>query len=122
MAVPAIFPVLLSAIALADPAHCVSSFELSVADSSGATTAVTLECDPSGGDHPHADRACRTLRSVDGDFTKLPDEQLMCPAIYDPVTVSATGHWGKRPVRFEREYPNRCAANADTASVFDFQP
>lgn len=111
---------MLSAVALAGPVDGVISMDLAVRDSNGAATVVTLHCAPPGGNHPHPSRACETLRSVNGNFEDLPHEQIMCPAIYAPVTVSATGHWYKRPIEFEREFPNRCSANAGTASVFDF--
>lgn len=107
-------------LAVAAPAHPGSALTLTLRDDAGHSTSVTLACDPAGGSHPQRDRACKTLDSVDGDFDRLPQEQLLCPMIYAPVTASASGHWHARPVIFERGYPNRCAANAATASVFDF--
>ncbi|WP_236796967.1 SSI family serine proteinase inhibitor [Amycolatopsis sp. GM8] len=107
-------------LAVAAPAHPASSITLTLRADSGATTSVTLECDPPGGSHPQAARTCRTLASVHGDFGRLPAEQIMCPMIYAPVTATAYGHWHARPVAFHHEYANRCVANAQTASVFDF--
>jgi hypothetical protein len=107
-------------LAVAAPAHPDSSLTLTLRDDGGHIASVTLDCGPAGGSHPQHDRACRTLDSVDGDFDRLPQEQLLCPMIYAPVTATAAGHWHTRPVVFHRDYPNRCAANAATASVFDF--
>ncbi|GHF61386.1 hypothetical protein FHX82_002774 [Amycolatopsis bartoniae] len=115
-----VVPAMVSVLALAHPSPAESTFTLSVRTESGALSSVTLECGPAGGSHPHADRACRTLDSVDGDFGRLPKEEILCPMIYAPVTATATGHWHGRPVVFSRGYQNRCAANAGTASVFDF--
>lgn len=106
---------------VAPPVNAAVSIDLSIQEANGNVTAVTLECDPPGGDHPHAWRACKSLHETNGDFGKLPHEQIMCPDTYAPVTVSAKGHWYNRPVNFSHEYPNQCHANAATASVFDFR-
>ncbi|GAA5155540.1 MULTISPECIES: SSI family serine proteinase inhibitor [Amycolatopsis] len=120
MPLPTVVPALVSVLALAHPAPAQSALTLSVRDEAGRGSSVTLECGPTGGTHPHHDRACRTLDSVDGDFGKLPKEQILCTTIYAPVTVAATGHWHGRPVAYSREFPNRCNANAQTADVFNF--
>jgi hypothetical protein len=115
-----VLPALASVLAMAGPAHPDSALTLTLRNDSAEIASVTLECGPAGGSHPHHDRACRTLDSVDGDFGRLPKEQILCPMDYAPVTATASGHWHARMVVFQRTYPNRCAANAGTASVFDF--
>lgn len=107
-------------LAMAAPAHPDSALTLTLRNDSGEIASATLECGPAGGSHSQHDRACRTLASVDGDFTQLPKEQILCPMIYAPVTATASGHWHARPVVFAHTYPNRCVANAESASVFDF--
>ncbi|GAB2987239.1 subtilase-type protease inhibitor [Amycolatopsis acidiphila] len=114
------FAAVATLLAVAAPAHHDSSLTLTLRDDAGRIASVTLDCGPAGGSHPQHDRACQTLDSVDGDFDRLPQEQLLCPMIYAPVTATATGHWHARPVGFSRSYPNQCSANAGTASVFDF--
>lgn len=102
------------------PAHPEASMTLSLRGDEGTAAVVTLECDPAGGNHPHAARACAALEEADGDFANLPKQQTLCPLIYDPVTATASGSWHGRPVMAHREYPNRCAANADSGGVFGF--
>lgn len=107
-------------LAMAAPAHPESVLTLTLRNDSGEIASATLECGPAGGSHSHHDRACRALVAVDGDFAKLPKEQILCPMIYAPVTATASGHWQSRPVVFVHTYTNQCAANAESASVFDF--
>jgi hypothetical protein len=40
--------------------------------------------------------------------------------IYDPVTVTATGRWKAKPVRFTHTYGNPCVLHAATGAVFAF--
>lgn len=90
-------------------------------DASGPVDAsATLDCFPAGGTHPHPQAACAALEDVDGDFDALPGTRTICPHIVDPVTVTATGHWRGRPVRYVRTFPNRCQAAAGTDNVFAF--
>lgn len=80
----------------------------------------TLACYPTGGTHPHADEACKSLASVGGDINALPREQKMCTMEYQPVTLTAHGTWRGKPTRFEKSYSNRCVAAAQTEKVFAF--
>jgi hypothetical protein len=83
--------------------------------------AVTLTCDPDNGSHPHATEACNRLREVDGDFTKLDrDTDIMCPALWAPITVTAHGTWQGHPIDWQRTYSNACELRASTYPIFAF--
>ncbi|MGH3671103.1 MAG: SSI family serine proteinase inhibitor [Pseudonocardiaceae bacterium] len=85
----------------------------------GSGQFVTLRCDPPSGTHPLPEAACRVLGEADGDFTKIPGQPgMMCPDIYDPVTVVASGDFQGRSVTFQHTYPNRCDLARSTAPVF----
>jgi hypothetical protein len=107
---------------------CGGPAEASLAESSLVITAndgamiteVILRCGPAGGTHADAENACAALAGVDGDFDALPEQPVACLLIYQPVTVEVGGNWRNRVVRFERQYPNRCVAGAQSAGVFVF--
>jgi hypothetical protein len=82
---------------------------------------ITLKCEPTGGNHVHAEDACASLDAVDGDFDALPDRQLLCPDVYQPVTIEVGGAWYDQVVSFERTYPNLCHAFSESDGIFDFQ-
>ena len=82
---------------------------------------VTLRCDPNGGRHPYATKACTRLREVDGDFTKLGRSTgITCPAFQASVTVTAQGTWRGRLEIWQRTYSNECELNASTYPIFAF--
>lgn len=87
-------------------------------DTSG-TRAVTLRCDPPGGGHPAAARACAELEASGGKFEHPPDGR-MCTAVHAPVIARAEGQWNGEPVRFRAEYGNDCAMQSRTGTVFAF--
>jgi hypothetical protein len=120
MPVPLLAPALASLLTMTGAAHPASELTLSLDDSNGRVTTVTLECQPPGGTHSEPERACRALEAVDGDFDRLRSEPSACPMIWAPVTATATGHWRDRPVRFTHTYPNRCLSEAESAHVFAF--
>lgn len=80
----------------------------------------TLSCDPPGGTHPFAGKACRDLDRADGDFTRLPGwpEIPGCTRDYRPVTVTARGYWKHRPVNFQHTYGNDCVRKLESGPVF----
>ena len=81
-----------------------------------------LTCDPDGGTHPHPEKACELLRSVDGDFRRLnvnPDA--ICITLYAPVTAHMEGVWQGRKVSYQKTYGNSCWLAAATGAVFAFQ-
>lgn len=80
---------------------------------------VTLRCDPPGGGHPEAARACAELNASGGEFAHPPDGR-MCTAVRAPVVARAEGRWRGEPVRFRAEYDNDCAMRSRTGTVFAF--
>jgi hypothetical protein len=83
------------------------------------THAVTLRCDPPGGRHPDAARACGELEESGGEFAHAPDGRV-CTAIYAPVVAQAKGRWHGRPVSFRAKYANDCVMHSRTGTVFAF--
>lgn len=106
----------------AAPSEAQTSLRLSVthpgSSTSGSRT-VTLRCDPPGGRHPDAARACLELDGAGGRFEHRPDGR-MCTAVHAPVVARAEGRWKGRPARFRAEYGNDCAMLSRTGSVFAF--
>jgi hypothetical protein len=99
-----------------------SRLSLTVEGPRGASAIVRLECRPAGGTHPTPRPACREIDRAAGDFDKLPGspEMTACTMEYRPVTASARGRWNGEWVRWQRQYPNRCALLSKTGVVFDF--
>lgn len=83
----------------------------------GATPGRLLLCDPPQG-HPRASEACAELTATDGNVTGIQARETYCPMIYDPVTAHARGQWQGQPVEYTETFPNRCAMEARTGSVF----
>ncbi|MFL1381269.1 MULTISPECIES: SSI family serine proteinase inhibitor [unclassified Nocardiopsis] len=98
--------------------HAPSRYVLSVtqgevADTEHAAT-TTLECSPTGGDHPRADEACRAIAEA-GSIEAIAPGDGACLMLYDPVTVTVTGD-----EEFERTYGNSCQLALAKGPVFDF--
>ncbi|MBB1243173.1 subtilase-type protease inhibitor [Streptomyces durbertensis] len=121
----------LSGTALATPAtsdslYAPTALTLTVAKGETAASsvplrAVTLNCQPTGGSHPAAAKACADLFKADGDFNALPvNEDRMCPMIYDPYVVTAEGVFDGRRVSYERTFGNSCVLGAEQSHVFAF--
>ncbi|OEU96003.1 hypothetical protein AN216_23075 [Streptomyces oceani] len=76
---------------------------------------VTLSCNPSGGDHPKADKACAALAKAaeeapdgEGPFAPVP-EGSNCTMVYGgPVRAQVTGNWHGKPVDAEFSRSNGC--------------
>lgn len=82
---------------------------------------VKLTCSPDGGTHPSPKEACDSLRAVNGYFERLPSiPGVYCPAVVDPVDVTATGTWGNRRVSYRETFGNSCEAFVGTDGVFSF--
>ncbi|ETK32020.1 hypothetical protein MPTA5024_32190 [Microbispora sp. ATCC PTA-5024] len=79
-----------------------------------------LTCDPVTGTHPSAVEACQTLEKVQGDPARLKaDPNLVCPLIWDPVTVTANGIWDGRYVWYQRTFASSCEKRSVGDGVFD---
>ncbi|MEH0829766.1 MULTISPECIES: SSI family serine proteinase inhibitor [unclassified Micromonospora] len=79
-----------------------------------------LVCGPTGGTHPDAATACRTLAHVDGNLAALSVDPGPCTFEYAPVTVHAWGFWQDRPVAWSETYSNRCMLLRGTGALFAF--
>lgn len=104
------------------PAGSGTSLRLSVTHpgaTASSTRAVTLRCDPAGGEHPEAARACLELKGSGGRFEHAPDGR-MCTDVYAPVVAEAKGRWHGKPARFRAEYGNDCVMLSRTGTVFAF--
>jgi hypothetical protein len=96
-------------------------FELSVTQGSGAPSTVTLACDPTAGDHPHAEAACADLAKVGGHIENItPKQGEMCPHYVSPVRATAVGRWESTPINYDHEFPNACEMSRATDQVFAF--
>jgi len=85
-----------------------------------ASHKATLTCDPAGGTHRRAREACATIAAVGGDFGALHVDGGACTMQYDPVTVTATGLWRGKPVRYRHTFGNACVLHLETGPVFAF--
>ncbi|MEH0845400.1 SSI family serine proteinase inhibitor [Micromonospora sp. CPCC 205711] len=86
----------------------------------GEHRSALLICGPTGGTHPDAATACRTVARVDGDLDALGTDQGPCLLEYAPVTVHAWGFWQDRPVAWSKTYDNRCRMLRGTGALFAF--
>ncbi|NHD18663.1 MULTISPECIES: SSI family serine proteinase inhibitor [unclassified Actinopolyspora] len=102
----------------------ISALELRVTPGTRTAESRTalLHCDPAGGTHPEAAAACEQLDAVQGRLGSLRagKEKPMCPLVYRPVTVKATGTWKNSPVQYSQKYSNSCEMKAYTGAVFNF--
>ncbi|MBO1332374.1 SSI family serine proteinase inhibitor [Streptomyces sp. VRA16 Mangrove soil] len=82
---------------------------------------VLLSCEPEpSGHHPYAAEACAALDAAGGDLDAVRAEPHACTEEDDPVTASATGVHRGRTITWSRTFPNTCALDAATGSVFRF--
>jgi len=89
--------------------------------SGGFSKDTVLECDPPGGDHPHAEQACATLAAADGQIANItPTPGEMCPHLVAPVRATARGHYGATPINYDHTWNNACEMTRATGEVFDF--
>lgn len=86
----------------------------------GEQSTTTLLCRPSGGGHPDADSACRTLEAAGGDFDLIRPETGPCTMEMRPIILQAQGWWQGERVDWSSEYANPCVGSRATAGVFDF--
>jgi Subtilisin inhibitor-like len=89
-------------------------------DTDSVRRAVTLRCNPDGGDHPDVASACTALNQVDGDFIALAGEDGVCTREYRPVTVTANGVWRGQHTHYRATYSNRCMLIRGKGTVFEF--
>jgi hypothetical protein len=93
---------------------------LSVASADGTRRATWLSCEPTRGGHPRSSDACAALINADGDPAAIADHEGICPMVYAPVTVRATGRWHGRAVRYQETFSNDCVMRLGTDALFEF--
>ncbi|GAA0402527.1 hypothetical protein Acor_67900 [Acrocarpospora corrugata] len=87
----------------------------------GIPKTATLTCAPDGGTHPNPAAACARLAPALGNPASIqPKQGVMCIALYDPVTATATGVWFGRPISYTRTFTNTCWLSVATWEVFAF--
>ncbi|SDK63297.1 Subtilisin inhibitor-like [Actinopolyspora mzabensis] len=105
----------------AQQAVSVLSLRVVPSDRAERARSVTLRCEPTGGTHPRAEEACEELANTGGEFGALQEERNpMCPLVYRPVTVRATGMWRNRAVDHRETFSNKCEMQAKTGKLFEF--
>lgn len=102
--------------------ECVGKFELKIVKPDGEVVdTCTLTCDPAGGSHPNAEKACAQLSAAGGDIAAIPPEDRACPRIFDPVVLLAEGTWNGEDRGFKQEFGNKCEGVAATGGIlFEF--
>ena len=98
------------------------SLQLSVSESGPESqSAVTLNCNPNGGNHPQVEQACDQLSNHSGLVAEIGAGDSMCTMQYKPVTVRAHGVWRGESVKYTETFSNHCVAVRDTGGVlFNF--
>ena len=70
-----------------------SRLTIVVDDGAGSTSTWTLTCDPAGGDHPDAERACAAIEGHRSALNPVPKDR-MCAQVYGgPEKATITGTW-----------------------------
>lgn len=97
--------------ALADPMPR-ANLKIVIAPQGAPTQSVTLTCGPAGGTHPTPRAACRVLRQVHGDPSKLTSDGAVCTKEYQPHTVAVIGRWHGRRIAYLTMFNNACLMRA----------
>jgi hypothetical protein len=84
----------------------------------GEASSAWLTCDPTGGTHRRAGRACAVLRLADGDPHSIPAGDGFCTMEYAPVTATLRGRWHGQAVRYRETFGNRCTLRQATGQLF----
>ncbi|WP_158578647.1 SSI family serine proteinase inhibitor [Spongiactinospora rosea] len=87
---------------------------------SGRVVSTSLSCDPDNRTHPNPKQACDVLRKAGGDFSRIQPIHRACPHVIDPVIVNVDGFWRGSGFEYEREFINRCVADATLGDVTRF--
>lgn len=82
---------------------------VTVTDGTGSPpTTWTLTCDPSGGDHPDAEAACRAIAAARVPFAPVP-AGMACTQIYGgPQTAAIEGTWRGERVQASYKRTDGC--------------
>ena len=86
-----------------------TSLEVVVAPQAGApSTAVTLTCDPPGGDHPDPEAACADLARQPAPFAPLADGTVCAEVYGGPEQAVVRGTYRGEPVALELSRTDAC--------------
>ncbi|WP_018640139.1 SSI family serine proteinase inhibitor [Parafrankia elaeagni] len=120
IAVVAVAPASASAYAGPGPVRGAFILTVSAGEKPYQGKPVVLICPPNAAtSHPNPVQACAAIAKAGGDFDRLPiDPAVLCPFIYDPVTATADGRWGKKAVHWTKTFGNSCLLYAETNPVF----
>lgn len=84
-----------------------------------ASGTVTLTCDPVGGTHPLAEKACADIEAAGGDIAAIPWlPGYGCVDEWDPVLIGVTGTWRGKEVLYSSFQSNRCYGKIRHGHVF----
>ncbi|MEU8035659.1 SSI family serine proteinase inhibitor [Streptosporangium sp. NPDC049078] len=86
----------------------------------GRTRTIRLGCTPLYGPHPEGSQACSLLLRAQGDPARIRLPWRACPQYYEPITVTATGTWNGRFIRYQRTFSNQCELRTATGPIFSF--
>ena len=85
---------------------------------SGPVSAL-LTCDPVGGSHRYAERACADLEAAKGDIAAVaPQPGAACLAVWRPVQISVTGRWRGQAIDFSQTQPEISCARVSHGYIF----
>lgn len=85
-----------------------SELTVVVDDGTGSTTTWRLTCDPPGGDHPDAQKACAALADHRSALNPVPKDR-MCAQVYGgPEKATVTGTWRGEQVFAALNRTNAC--------------
>lgn len=98
-----------------------TSLVLTLTAQDGVPRSVSLECEPTGGSHPHAADACAVLKKADGRIDHIRAKPgAMCPHLVAPVQATAVGTYDSTPVNYDHTWNNSCELTRATGELFDF--
>ncbi|MEV0613283.1 SSI family serine proteinase inhibitor [Nonomuraea sp. NPDC050404] len=84
----------------------------------GSAKSAWLHCAPVGGTHPNAQAACRMLRRVKGEPSKLnANPNAACTQEIQPHAAVVAGQWYGRKVHWAKFFANGCQMRAVGGSV-----
>ncbi len=85
-----------------------SELTVVVDDGTGSTTTWRLTCDPVGGDHPDAEKACAAVADHRSALNPVPKDR-MCAQVYGgPEKATVTGTWRGEQVFAALNRTNAC--------------
>ncbi|RRO13648.1 protease inhibitor [Saccharopolyspora rhizosphaerae] len=79
-----------------------------------------LTCQPAGGTHKNASKACEELEKVNGNVSAMQaNVSKVCTMEYQPVTAKIEGKWRGKEISYSQTFSNSCTLQVKTGVVFD---